>query len=81
MKAEVSEMIMVDFVEVTYKMFKPNVIERIQSGEIESKFLPRKGDNIVIGSTSFIVEQLTFYPFGDCEGTKGVRVYLSRLWS
>lgn len=42
MKAEVSEMIMVDFIEVTYYLFKPHKLERVKSCEIDAKLLPKK---------------------------------------
>ena len=71
-------MIAVDFIEVTYHLFKSHDLTRIQFGEIEPELLPRKGDFVVIGSSQFCVEQVTFYPFGDKEGTKGARVYIRR---
>lgn len=76
MKAEVSEMIMVDFIEVTYYLFKPHKLERVKSCEIDAKLLPKKGDFVVIESSEFRVEQVTFYPFGDVNGTKGAKVYI-----
>lgn len=71
-------MITVDFIEVTYHLFKSHTLSRVQFGEIEPALLPRKGDFVVIGSSQFIVEQVTFYPFGDTEGKKGARVYIRR---
>lgn len=71
-------MIAVDFIEVTYHLFKPHTLNRVQFGEIQSKLLPRKGDCVVIGSSQFIVEQVTFYPFGDSEGKRGVRIYIRK---
>jgi len=76
MKSEVSEMIKVDFVKVTFNFFKSNKFERVKFDEIETKLLPRKGDVVVIENSKYMVEQLEFYPFGDSEGTKGVRVYI-----
>jgi hypothetical protein len=71
-------MIAVDFIEVTYHLFKSHDLNRVQFGEIEPELLPRKGDSVVIGSSQFIVEQVTFYPFGDSVGKKGARVYIRR---
>ena len=71
-------MITVDFIEVTYHLFKSHTFKRVQFGEIEPTLLPRKGDYVVIESTQFIVEQVTFYPLGDSEGKKGARVYIRR---
>ena len=71
-------MISTDFIEVTYHLFKSYDLNRVQFGEIMPELLPRKGDCVVIGSSQFIVEQVTFYPFGDSEGKKGARVYIRR---
>lgn len=71
-------MITVDFIEVTYHLFKSHTLNRVQFGEIEPELLPRKGDFVVISSSQFRVEQVTFYPFGDSEGNKGVRIYIQR---
>ena len=71
-------MLAVDFIEVTYHWFKSLTLNRVQFGEIEPELLPRKGDFVVIGSSQFSVEQVTFYPFGDSEGKKGVRIYIRR---
>ena len=71
-------MLAVDFIEVTFHLFKSHTFSRVQFGEIEQALLPRKGDFVVIDSTQFIVEQVTFYPFGDAEGKKGARVYIRR---
>lgn len=71
-------MLVVDFIEVTYHLFKSHTLNRVQYGEIEPELLPRKGDCVVIGSSQFIVEQLTFYPFGDSEGRKGAKIYIRR---
>ena len=71
-------MITVDFIEVTYHLFKSHTLNRVQFGEIEPELLPRKGDFVVIGSSQFHVEQVTFYPFGDSEGNKGVRIYIKK---
>lgn len=71
-------MLKVDFIEVTYHLFKSHTLNRVQFGEIEPELLPRKGDFVVIGSSQFRVEQVTFYPFGDSEGNKGVRIYIKR---
>lgn len=71
-------MIAVDFIEVTYHLFKSNTLNRVQFGEIEPELLPRKGDFVVIGSSQFRVEQVTFYPFGDSNGKKGARIYIQR---
>ena len=72
-------MLTVDFIEVTYHWFKSHILNRVQFGEIEPELLPRKGDFVVIGSSQFCVEQVTFYPFGDNEGNKGARIYIRRL--
>lgn len=71
-------MIAVDFIEVTYYLFKSHTLNRIQFGEIEPELLPRKGDYLVIGSSQFSVEQVTFYPFGDSNGKKGARIYIRK---
>ena len=71
-------MIAVDFIEVTYHLFKSRDLNRVQFGEIEPELLPRKGDFVVIGSSQFRVEQVTFYPFGDSDGKKGARIYINR---
>lgn len=71
-------MITVDFIEVTYHLFKSHTLNRIQFGEIEPELLPRKGDFVVIDSSQFRVEQVTFYPFGDSEGKKGARIYIHK---
>ena len=71
-------MIAVDFIEVTYHLFRPHTLNRVQFGEIEPELLPRKGDFVVIGSSQFRVEQVTFYPFGDSDGKKGARIYIQR---
>ena len=71
-------MLTVDFIEVTYHWFKSHTLYRVQFGEIEPELLPRKGDFVVIGSSQFHVEQVTFYPFGDCDGNKGVRIYIKK---
>ena len=80
MKSELSEMIAVDFIKVTFNFFKPNKFERVKFDEIETKLLPRKGDAVVIENSKYMVEQLEFYPFGDREGTKGVRVYIKEQY-
>lgn len=72
-------MLTVDFIEVTYHWFKSPTLNRVQFGEIDPELLPRKGDLVVIGSSRFSVEQVTFYPFGDNEGNKGVRICIRRL--
>jgi hypothetical protein len=69
-------MIAVDFIEVTYNLFQSNDFNRVQFGEIEPELLPRKGDFVVIDSSRFIVEQVTFYPFGDIDGKRGAIVYI-----
>ena len=71
-------MLTVDFIEVTYHWFKSHTLNRVQFDEIEPELLPRKGDFVVIGSSQFSVEQVNFYPFGDSEGNKGVRIYIRR---
>lgn len=71
-------MITVDFRKVTYHLFKSHTITRVKCDEIEAELLPRKGDFVVIDSSRFIVEQVTFYPFGDIEGKKGAIIYISR---
>ena len=71
-------MIAVDFIEVTYHLFKSPTLNRVQFGEIEPELLPRKGDFVVIGSSQFRVEQVTFYPFGDSNGKKGASIYIQR---
>ena len=71
-------MIAVDFIEVTYSLFKSPTLNRVQFGEIEPELLPRKGDFVVIGSSQFRVEQVTFYPFGDSNGKKGASIYIQR---
>lgn len=71
-------MLTVDFIEVTYHLFRSHTLNRVQFGEIEPELLPRKGDFVVIGSSNFRVEQVTFYPFGDSEGKKGVKIYINR---
>ena len=71
-------MLTVDFIEVTYHWFKSPTLNRVQFGEIEPELLPRKGDFVVIGSSQFHVEQVTFYPFGDNEGIKGAKIYIRR---
>ena len=71
-------MLAVDFIEVTYHLFKSHDLNRVQFSEIEPELLPRKGDFVVIGSSQFRVEQVTFYPFGDSEGTKGAKIYIHR---
>lgn len=69
-------MITVDFIEVTYHLFKSHTLKRVKCDEIEPELLPRKGDFVVIGSSRFIVEQVTFYPFGDIDGKRGAIVYI-----
>ena len=69
-------MLTADFIEVTYHLFKSHTFKRVKCGEIEPELLPRKGDYVVINSTQYLVEQITFYPFGDIEGKKGVRIYI-----
>lgn len=71
-------MLTVDFIEVKYNLFKSHTLNRIQFGEIEPELLPRKGDFVVINSSLFRVEQVTFYPFGDSEGKKGVKIYIQK---
>ena len=71
-------MLTVDFIEVTYHLFKSHTLNRLQFGEIEPELLPRKGDFVVIDSSLFRVEQVTFYPFGDSEGKKGVKIYVQK---
>ena len=71
-------MLIVDFIEVTYHLFKSHTLNRVQSGEIEPELLPRKGDFVVINSSNFRVEQVTFYPFGDVNGKKGAKIYINR---
>lgn len=69
-------MITVDFIEVTYHLFKSHTLKRVKCDEIEPELLPRKGDFVVIDSSRFIVEQVTFYPFGDIDGKRGAIVYI-----
>ena len=69
-------MITVDFIEVTYHLFKSHTFKRVKCDEIEPELLPRKGDLVVIDSSRFIVEQVVFYPFGDVDGKKGAIVYI-----
>ena len=69
-------MITVDFIEVTYHLFKSHTLKRVKCDEIEPELLPRKGDFVVVGSSRFIVEQVTFYPFGDIDGKRGAIVYI-----
>lgn len=71
-------MLTVDFIEVTYHLFKSHTLKRVKCDKIEPELLPRKGDFVVIDSSQFMVEQVTFYPFGDIEGKKGVIIYISR---
>jgi hypothetical protein len=71
-------MLTVDFIEVKYHLFKSLTLNRIQFGEIEPELLPRKGDFVAIDSSLFRVEQLTFYPFGDSKGKKGVKIYIQK---
>jgi hypothetical protein len=69
-------MITVDFIEVTYHLFKSHTLKRVKCDEIEPELLPRKGDFVVIDSSRFIVEQVIFYPFGDIGGKRGAIVYI-----
>lgn len=69
-------MITVDFIKVTYHLFKSHTLKRVKCDEIEPELLPRKGDFVVIDSSRFIVEQVTFYPFGDIDGKRGAIVYI-----
>lgn len=72
-------MITADFIEVTHRWFKPDTFNRVQFGEIESELLPKEGDCVVIDSTQYKVEQVTFYPFRDSENNKDAIVYIRRL--
>lgn len=69
-------MITADFIEVTYHLFKSHTFKRVKCDEIEAELLPRKGDFVVIDSSRFIVEQVTFYPFGDIDGKRGAIIYI-----
>lgn len=70
--------IKVDFIKVEYHFFKPATYSRILFEEnYDILMLPQKGSQIVIGDKKYIVEQLTYFPFGDSEGQIGVRVYLN----
>ena len=70
--------IKVDFIKVEYHFFKPTTFSRIRFEEnYDISMLPQKGSLIVIGDKTYIVEDLTYFPFGDSEGQIGVRVYLN----
>lgn len=70
--------IKVDFIKVEYHFFKSATFSRILFEEnYDVSMLPQKGSQIVIGDEKYIVEQLTYFPFGDSEGQIGVRVYLN----
>jgi hypothetical protein len=70
--------IKVDFIKVEYHFFKSPTHSRIKFEEnYDVSMLPQKGSLMVIGDKTYIVEQLTYFPFGDSEGQIGVRVYLN----
>lgn len=65
--------IKVDFIKVEYHFFKPTTHSRILFEEnYDVLMLPQTGSCIVIGDKTYIVEQLTYFPFGDSEGQIGV---------
>lgn len=70
--------IKVDFIKVEYHFRKPETFSRIQFEEnYDVSMLPQKGSLIVIGDTTYNVERLVYFPFGDKEGRICVRVYLN----
>ena len=72
------ETIKVDFIKVEYHLFKAATHSRIKFEEnYDVSMLPQKGSLIVIGNKTYTVVQLTYFPFGDCEGQIGVKVYLN----
>ena len=70
--------IKVDFIKVEYHFFKPATYSRILFEEnYDVLMLPQTGNVVVIGDTKYHVEQLVYFPFGDENGSIGVRVYLN----
>ena len=67
----------VDFIEVTYHFFKSHTLELVKSEDIMPELLPRHNDFVIIDGIRYYVEQVLFYPFGDVNGVKGAKVYMS----
>ena len=70
--------IKVDFIKREHHFLKPATKTRILFDEnYDVSMLPQKGSLIVIGDKTYYVEQLVYFPFGDENGSIGVRVYLN----
>ena len=67
----------VDFIEVTYHFFKSHTLNLVKSEDIIPELLPRHNDFVIIDGIRYHVEQVVFYPFGDVNGVKGAKVYIS----